>query len=361
VSAGGRYTWDYRDSTILRQNYVGGGSTVFGGLGIPFGAPSTDFHGKGRYTKFTPRASISFKPTPDHNIYASYSKGFKGGGFDPRGVGANAPDLNGNGTREQNELEAFLGFNAETVDSYEVGYKASIFEHRLNFAMAAFRADYTDVQIPGSSGCVVGGLATFCGVVTNAGKARFQGLELEANAKLARDFAMAGDTLTFGYSLGYIDAKFTKYITNIASKPTDVSAFRNVQNTPKWTLSGSLAYDAPVGSGHINVNTTVSWRSKTFQFEIPNPYIDQNGYGLWDASLVYRSEGDHWSIGIHGKNLLNQRYKTSGYTFLAANATTGALLTTAGGSFIPSLGKEGVLSAFYGNPRQVFATVGVKF
>ncbi len=361
VSAGGRYTWDYRDSTILRQNYVGGGSTLFGGAGIPFGAPSTNFTGKGRYTKFTPRASVSFKPTPDHNIYASYSKGFKGGGFDPRGVGANAPDLNGNGIKDQNELEAFLGFNAETVDSFEIGYKASILDHRLNFAIAAFRADYTDVQIPGSSGCVVGGIATFCGVVTNAGKARFQGLELEANAKLARDFAMAGDTLTFGYSLGYIDAKFLKYITNIASTPTDVSAFRNVQNTPKWTLSGSLAYDAPVGSGRINLNTTVSWRSKTFQFELPNPFIDQNGYGLWDASLVYRSDGDHWSIGIHGKNLLNQRYKTSGYTFLAANATTGALLTTAGGSFIPALGKEGVLSAFYGNPRQVFATVGVKF
>ena len=361
VSAGGRYTWDYRDSTILRQNYVGGGSTLFGGAGIPFGAPSTDFHGKGSYTKFTPRASISFKPTPDHNIYASYSKGFKGGGFDPRGVGANAPDLNGNGTREPNEVAAFLGFKPETVDSYELGYKASLLDRRLNVAIAAFRADYTDVQIPGSSGCVVGGIATFCGVVTNAGKARFQGLELEMTEKLARDFAMAGDTLTFGYSLGYIDAKFVKYITNIASTPTDVAPFRQVQNTPKWTLSGSLAYDAPVGSGHINLNTTVSYRSKTFQFEIPNPYIDQDGYALWDASLVYRSKGDHWSIGIHGKNLLDKQYKTSGYTFLAANPTTGALLRNGAGNFIPALGKEGVLSAFYGNPRQVFATVGVKF
>ena len=361
VSAGGRYTWDYRDSTILRQNYVGGGSTVFGGLGIPFGAPSTNFSGKGRYTKFTPRASVSFKPTPDHNIYASYSKGFKGGGFDPRGVGANAPDLNGNGTREQNELEAFLGFNAETVDSYEIGYKASLFDRRLNLAIAVFRADYTDVQIPGSSGCVVGGIATFCGVVTNAGKARFQGLELEMKSKLARDFAMAGDTLTFGYSLGYIDAKFLKYVTNIANTPTDVAAFRQVQNTPKWTLSGSLAYDAPVGSGNINLNTTVSYRSKTFQFEIPNPYIDQDGFTLWDASAVYRSEGDRWSIGIHGKNLLDKQYKTSGYTFLSANPTTGALLRNAGGNFIPALGREGVLSAFYGSSRQIYATVGVKF
>ncbi len=360
LSLGGRYTWDYRTSRVLRQNYVGGGSTIFGGAGIPFGAPSTDFNGKGTYKKFTPRASISFKPTPDHNIYASYSKGFKGGGFDPRGVGANAPDLNGNGVRDQNELEAFLGFNAESVDSYEIGYKAALFDRRLTLAAAAFRADYSDVQIPGSSGCVVNGIPTFCGVVTNAGKARFQGLELEANAKIARDFAMAGDTLNLGLSLGYIDAKFLRYISNIASKPTDVAAFRQVQNTPKWTLNGSLAYDAPVGTGRLNLNSSVSYRSKTYQFELPNPFIDQGGYALVDASIVYRSQGDRWSIGIHGKNLLNQLYKTSGYTFLAADPTTGALQTN-GGNFVSALGKEGVLSAFYGNPRQVFATVGVKF
>ena len=88
---------------------------------------------------------------------------------------------------------------------------------------------------------------------------------------------------------------------------------------------------------------------------------DQDGFTLGDASAVYRSEGDRWSIGIHGKNLLDKQYKTSGYTFLSANPTTGALLRNAGGNFIPALGREGVLSAFYGSPRQIYATVGVKF
>ncbi len=370
VSVGGRYTWDHRDSNILRQNFLGGGSPFFGTPGgIPLGAPSTNFQGKATYKKFTPRASVSFKPTPDHNIYASYSQGFKGGGFDPRGVGSNAPDLNGNGTREQNEVAAFLGFLPETVDSYELGYKGLLFDRRLNLAIAAFRADYSDVQIPGSSGCVVNGVATFCGVVTNAGKARFQGVEVEASAKVARDFTTAGDALTLSGSLGYIDAKFLRYITNIPipgqpgrSTPTDVAAFRQVQNTPEWTASGTLVYATPVGSGRLNASTTVSYRSKTFQFEIPNPFIDQEGYAIWDASLVYRSEGDRWSIGVHGKNLLDKEYKTSGYTFLSINPTTGALLTNpATGRFISALGTEGVLSAFYGNPRQVFATVGVKF
>ena len=82
---------------ILRKNYLGGGSPAFGGDGIPFGpAPTTNFDGKRKDTAFTPRASVSFKPN-DHHIYASYSKGFKGGGFDPRGVGTNAPDLDSDG------------------------------------------------------------------------------------------------------------------------------------------------------------------------------------------------------------------------------------------------------------------------
>src|SRR5205085_1578241 len=196
VSVGGRYTWDDREATILRQNYLGGGSTLFGGLGIPFGAPSTNFHGKRSFSKFTPRASLSFKPAEGQNLYVSYSKGFKGGGFDPRGVGVNAPDLNHNGVKDQDEVPDFLGFDPETVDSYEVGYKASLLDRRLNLAVALFRADYTDVQIPGSSGCTVGGIQTFCGVTTNAGKARFQGVEFETSAKVARDMINTGDQLT---------------------------------------------------------------------------------------------------------------------------------------------------------------------
>ncbi|HEV7232805.1 MAG TPA: TonB-dependent receptor, partial [Sphingorhabdus sp.] len=362
VSLGGRYTWDEREASILRQNYLGGGSPEFGGAGVPFGAPSTNFRGTRKFKKFTPRASVNFKPTPDHNLYASYSQGFKGGGFDPRGVGANAPDLDGNGTRSQEEIAAFLSFAPESVDSYEIGYKASLFDRRFNVAIAAFHADYKNVQIPGSSACTVGGLPSFCGVVTNAGKARFRGLEIEASAKLARDMAASGDALTLSGSLGYIDAGFREYITNIAGRgPVDVAPFRKVQNTPEWTASGTLNYVTPLGTGELGFNTTLSYRSRTTQFDIPNPFLDQAGYTLWDASLVYRAEGDRWSIGIHGKNLTDKEYKTSGYTFMAADPVTGALTRNAAGNLVPALGREGVLTAFYGNPRQVFVSLGFKF
>lgn len=360
LSAGGRYTWDERQARILRQNYLGGGSPVFGGAGTPFGAPGTDFRGKSVFKKFTPRASIAFKPTPDHNIYASYSKGFKGGGFDPRGVGANAPAATP-GAPTNAEVASFLSFAPESVDSYEVGYKASVFDRRLNFALAAFRADYRNVQIPGSVGCTVAGLPSFCGVVSNAGKARFQGFEGEASLRAARDLATAGDRLTLSGTLGYIDAKFREYITLVNGAPTDVAEFREVQNTPKWTSSATLAYAAPIGTGSVDASTTWSYRSKTFQFEIPNPFLDQPGYSLFDANLVYTGADRRWSVGIHGKNIANKYYKTSGYTFIAADPRTGALQRNAAGNLIPSLGREGTLTTFWGNPRQVFGTFTVRF
>ena len=373
VSAGGRYTWDKRKGKILRQTYIFGGSPEFGGTGVPFLAPQTDFSGSETFKKFTPRVSISFKPTADHHIYASYSKGFKGGGFDPRGVGANAPDTDGiPGPPSDAEVADFLSFDPETVDSYELGYKGSLMDNRLNFAIAAFRADYKDVQIPGSAACTVGGVPTFCGVVTNAGKARFQGFEFEGNARVTESMINPGDRLRLAATLGYIDAEYKEYIANIANVPTDVSEFRKVQNTPKWTASGTVNYTTPLGAGDLNFNSTLSYRSKTVQFEIPNPYIDQKGYSLWDASLVYTAPGDRWTIGIHGKNLLDKEYKTSGYTFMQANPVTGELLQATAatpavcgkavpvGNLIPALGCEGVLSAFYGNPRQVFLTLGYK-
>ena len=362
LSVGGRYTWDKRTANILRQNYLGGGSPFFGGAGVAFGAASTNFSGQRDFKKFTPRVSLSFKPTPDDNIYASFSQGFKGGGFDPRGVGANAPDLNGNGIRGENdEVAAFLSFRPESVDSYEVGYKGNAFDGGLTYALAGFYADYTDVQIPGSVACIVSGLPSFCGVTSNAGKATFKGVELEFNARLGESVANDGDRLNLLGAVGYIDAKFDQYISNIASVPTDVAAFRDVQNTPSWTASATLAYMTPVGAGRLNLGTTVSYRSSTTQFEIPNPYIDQSGYALVDASLVYTAPDDRWSIGLYGKNLLDKEYKTSGYSFIAGNATTGVPILGGTGLPVASLGREGTLTAFYGNPRQVFVTAGVKF
>ena len=360
LSVGGRYTWDQRSAKILRQNYLGGGSPTFGGAGLPFGAAGTNFSGKKTFTKFTPRASLSFKPNPDTQIYVSFSQGFKGGGFDPRGAGVNAPDLNGDGSKSDAEIAEFLSFRPEKVNSYEIGYKAALFDRRFTVALAAFRMDYTDVQIPGSVACTIGGLPSFCGVVSNAGKARLQGFEAEGRLHLG--------ALTLNGSVGYIDAKYQSYITNIGGVPTQVAAFRHVQNTPAWSGAASATYGVDLGEGKVDFTAGMSFKSKTYQFEIANPYLDQPAYQLLDASIVYHAPGGRWSLGVFGKNLTDERTKTSGYTFMAfkttgipAGSPSGLITGELAQPFVSALGKEGVLSAYYANPRQVYVTASINF
>ena len=48
--------------------------------------------------------------------------------------------------------------------------------------------------------------------------------------------------------------------------------------------------------------------------------LDQPGFALWDANLVWRSDDDRWSVGLHGRNLTNKRYITAGYNFLRAES-----------------------------------------
>jgi iron complex outermembrane receptor protein len=359
LSAGARYTVDDRRAVITRRNLAFGPLPELGGQGVG-NVFSSNFTGEETFRKLTPRASISITPSDDHNFYASYSQGFKGGGFDPRGISTQAPDLNANGVRESNEIFEYFLFDPETVNSYEIGYKASLFDRRVRLALAGFYADYKDVQVPGSVGAVINGIPTFVGVTTNAGKASFKGVEAELFATIFRN--ADGSRLNFAGTLGYLDAQYDEFITNVpGTGPVDVANFRRIQNTPRWTLSGTLDYSTRMAGGELSASTTLSYRSKTFQFETPSPYLDQPGYALLDASLVWTSSDDRWTVGLHGKNLTDKQYITSGYQFLVSNPTTGQPIINAAGNPTPSLGLEGIATAFYGNPRQVFLSVGVKF
>ena len=356
VSVGGRYTWDRRQSQVLRQTFLFGGSPFFGGTGTLL-ATTSDFRGSADFSKFTPRASVSFKPNSQNTIYASYSKGFKGGGFDPRGQTTACRTPTG-GVCNAQQVYDFISFDPETVDSYEVGYKASLFDRRLSLALSAFTADYKDVQVPGSIGTTIAGQQTFIGITTNAGKARIRGLEAEGNLLVARDFGFDGSALNLSWTGGYIDAEYKEYID---ARGLNVADRRRFQNTPKYTASGTVAFSAPIGSGSISASSTVSYRSFVQQFELRTPGLDQPEVTLWDASLVWKSAGDRFSLGLHGRNLTNKKYIVSGYNFLSQNPDTGAFVRNAAGNLVSTLGSEGVLTAYYGNPRQVFVTAGVKF
>ncbi len=353
ISLGGRYTNDKRTSRVLRTSFVGGFSDLFPPSTATAFAVTSDFNGSETFKEFTPRASISFKPNENHNIYFTYSRGFKGGGFDPRGQTTAAPDLDGDGDIDFDDQFEFLRFAPETVDSYELGWKASLLDNRLNVSFAVFKGDYTDIQIPGSVGVDTNGDGTndsFIGITSNAGDADVNGFEFEGSALVGRDFAGDGSRFNVNWALGYVDAEYNQFIDALGN---DVADQRVFQNTPEITANMGINLGLPVASGMVDFFGSASLRSDASQFEVPNAFLDQDGFVLLDASIVYTSDDGRWSIGVHGKNLTNKRYIVAGYNFVAGG--------TGGVPFTPTLGLEGTLTGFYGDPRRFFVTGEVRF
>ena len=351
VALGGRYTEDERTSFVLRRQFVGGFSPYFGGNGVPFLVRS-NFRGTETFDDFSPRVSLTYKPNDDHTLYTTYSQGFKGGSFDPRGLTTLAIDLDQDGSVSPDEVKAFMMFEPEEVNSYELGWKSNMFDSRVQSSLAGFYMDYKDVQIPGSVGVDANGdgiFEAFAGVTTNAGAATIWGVEFESNALLGEQMFNDSDMLTSGLSVGYINAEYDEFILISGGNAINVADQRKVQNTPEWTGSLRLAYDTPFNillrEGRLKLNTMASYRSKTYQFEVPSA-LDQDAYTLLDLGLRWQEDGSRWGFSLNAKNLTDERYKVSGYNFLNA---AGA----------PTLGLEGTLTAFYGDPRTF--TFGVDY
>ena len=341
LTLGGRYTVDKREAAIFRQAYFGlGGSPMLGNTGaIPFGGPQTDFtHGElvREDKKFTPKVSLAYKASDAQNLYASWARGFKGGGFDPR--------TNVVGTRIS-QATARAGYKPEIIDTAELGLKSAYNGGRILTNIALFHSKYKDVQIPGSVAIDSNGDGiddSFAGLVTNAGKAKIKGIEIEASARVTNNFMLSG-------MYSHIDAKYTEFMISqvVAGVPTlvNVADQRFFQNTPKNSANLRANYDIPLAmmgrAGKITLIASASYKDKVYQFEIPSP-LDEESYTLYDASILWTSANNKIRAGIHGKNLGDKHYKTGGYTF-------------------PTLGYEGTLTAFYGNPRMVSATVEYRF
>jgi iron complex outermembrane receptor protein len=324
-----------RKASVLRQIYVGtAGSPGMGNPGAVLFRTDTNLtNGELQRTdrKFTPRVSIGWKASADQNVYASISQGFKGGSFDPR--------LNLVGTR-LTVAKAKEGFAPETITTYELGLKSSFDGGRILTNAALFHSDYKDVQIPGSVAIDTNGDGiddSFAGVTTNAGKAKIKGFELEALARVTKDFSLSG-------MFGYIDAKYTEFIVG----GVNVASQRGFQNTPKRTANIRATYDWGMNAfgknGKLSASTALSYRGDTQQFEFATPILDQKAFSLWDASLVWTSSDNRLRVGLHGKNLSDKRYKIAGYNFPT----------------LPSAADSSIL-AFYGNPRTTTLTVDYKF
>jgi iron complex outermembrane receptor protein len=241
-------------------------------------APSIQGVSEKTWSKITPKVSIQYAWTPDILTYATYSQGFKSGGFDNR---ATRLDL------------ATLPFAPEEVTSYEGGVKSEFFDHRLRANLAVFYNDYKDLQVAFYDPAYVGSRRG------NAGQATSYGVELETEAQLAQGLNVQG-------SVGYLFAEYDSY-KGAGGAGVDADGNR-LTSSPRWSLAGGVTWVVPVEiPGQLRLGVNAQYQTKTFSNAIPSAggQHDIPAQGFLNAVATWTAPDPHWSVVLSGRNLTN--------------------------------------------------------
>ncbi|MDP4598292.1 MAG: TonB-dependent receptor [Pseudomonadales bacterium] len=238
------------------------------------------------------RAIVRYQPDNDTLFYASYTEGFKSGGFgsfaleDATGAGV------GGGTTGASQAGGFRpnAFDPETVDSYEIGYKSTLFDGRTEVNLSGFMYDYQDLQVL----VFDGGAAA----VKNVGQVDGWGFEGTVRTLLNDNFS-----LYLAFSSLETDASKLQSICGAA----DVEACEGSSLfwAPKYTGAGVLDGEFPLASGGaITTSLEVYWESERGGgFEnLQETKIDS--YADVSLRVGYQSDND-WSVGLYAENLTN--------------------------------------------------------
>ncbi|MFW6092910.1 MAG: TonB-dependent receptor [Pseudomonadota bacterium] len=229
--------------------------------------------------------SADYQLTRASMVYASVSRGFRGGGQNIRG-----------GT----DPASFTSFEPETATTYEAGFKGDLINSMLRLNAAAYYTDYEDVQrsiiIPGSGSNVIT-------VLTNAAKAEIQGFEAEA-------WLYPTDSLTFFATAGYTDFEYDEFDSLAQDGSTVVDRSDEEIATPEWQASISARYSRPIGSNNFLAQVDYAWQDdivlapeSTVADEVTQP-----DYGLWNARLEYQLIEQGLTFALWGKNLSDEEY-----------------------------------------------------
>ena len=272
------------------------------GLGIPEDvALRRDDHA------LLPSGRVQYTLNEDLMFYGSYSRGFKAGGF-------NGFDTTGN--------PANIPFSPEHVNAYEVGLKSEFFARRLLLNLAAFRGDYSDLQVTAT----VANTGAVQTLVNNAGGVRSQGVELESQLVVTRDLRLSA-------SATYLDAKYTSYpnagltylqtfcratyvATYCGAFPNPVPAFQNLsgrptQYDPDWSGNVDAAYGHDLGSRYrVTLEGTAIFTTGYYLTNTDDPLTRQDGYTKIDARIGLDRDHGRLVLELIGKNLNNRIIKT---------------------------------------------------
>ena len=242
---------------------------------------------------WTPMANISYDWNDDLMTYFTYSEGFKSGGVQQRNAGV----FGG----------AAPTYDPEFVESFEVGFKYNHPNGNFVLNVAAFYADYTDIQL---ETLAPEGIAP---QLDNAGEAEIKGFELESRWSPL-------DTLFLEVALGHLDAVITKSDPTVFNTGGPAKGDRLPQ-VPRWSLAASLIKEFGLGDmGTIIARVDYNYRTKVFFDPANDPGSVMQSHGLMNASVGWDSANDKYSLIFHANNIFDKRRII--YTELSGSART---------------------------------------
>lgn len=292
---GGRYNYDEKAFHNTQQVLtLASGFSPAAGKVVPVGfavaAPPT-FYAKAVFHNVSTRAVLDYKVSRDVLVYASFSQGFKSGGFNAFGL---TP-----------------AFKPETIDAYEVGVKSELLDRRLRLAADVFQYRYDNLQVrlPVPTGGVN---------IQNAASARVQGVELETTT-------IPAEGLKLGVNATYLEAQFTSgqlpevppsalfsFGANIPLQTVSIVG-NTLSRAPKWQVGLTADYGRPVAA-NATVTVGLSYRFQTKEFFLEtnqdSPTFQAAAWSELGAHITLAQVSDRWSVTVYGENLTNTRTLT---------------------------------------------------
>jgi iron complex outermembrane receptor protein len=252
----------------------------------------------------TYRLLVSNQFTDDLYGYASFSHGFKSGGYSDQT--GSAPLTFPDGSLIP---AAARQYEPEEADSLELGVKWDFWDDRARLNTAVFYVEYTDMQ---RAAIVTQGILQET-IVFNAAEVPAYGFELEGSFLFSEQWSGR-------FNAGYINAEYDEFELDFDLDGTvdqDLSG-RDVTRTPEFSFGADITYDTQLGTiGNLRAQASVYYQDENTFYYAAEPSLPDGGeqfdtkiedYTLVDAFLTYTHRSDKWYVSIYGKNLTDEIY-----------------------------------------------------
>ena len=356
LTVGGRYTEEKKDANRQQRHKA---NATFGGQYMPavtadpvsgaynvlygiFAIEAYDqINGKLDDSSFSPVVTMEWDANPDTMVYATWTKGYKSGGFDARSNGHPDASVN-NGLKSGAAITGSWEFANEEATSVELGSKMSLADGAAELSVAWYMTDYTDLQVSQFDG-------TLGFNVTNAGEAKVQGIEADGRWALT-------DNITLTGSVAYLDFNYEKFPNSqcyFQQEDTDGDKLcdaggKRKEFTPELQANLGAAWASEMSNGlELNASLDVSFMDEYLYAANLDPRSKQDAYSMVNARIALAGSEGAWELALLGRNLTDETVINFG-----GNTPLGGTLTGgAGNSYY----------AFVNRPRNIALQVNYSF